>query len=254
MFLSPTLEEGSMLKTPIVGGPGGFSLSAPSPSVCEMLSPPEGVFSARHAASPSVCEMLSPPLFGMDAEITLAGPDLEDGAMDVARDIVDSDDQSMSSQDDDSVDSSSSEESAIAETPRELTDYEIFDKAPSYEDFKVLFRALMKWSQSNNKNGKAATMGLKNGCVIAVPKHWEFDRKANFMKWASEACGFRISTLGKNAGSYLRCVDSEGSEILTRLRRILKDHKAGRLGVVVEEKKEENDAGVFSPGANLVSR
>jgi hypothetical protein len=88
MFLSPTLEEGSMLKTPIVGGPGGFSLSAPSPSVCEMLSPPEGVFSARHAASPSVCEMLSPPLFGMDAEITLAGPDLEDGAMDVARDIV----------------------------------------------------------------------------------------------------------------------------------------------------------------------
>eukprot|EP00956_Cyclotella_meneghiniana_P003694 scaffold4497_cov64-Cyclotella_meneghiniana.AAC.3 len=216
-YLSPSMAESS-LETPMIIGAerkeANSKLMGATPLVCDMLSPPSA---SSLFASPSGSE------FGAN--------------MDVARDAG-SDNESMSSCDEDSVQSSSSEESSVELTPpRKLTDVEIFNSKPSYKDFKFLLNNLMQWSRSTNKQGKVASMGLNNGCQIAVPK-WDSQRKANFVKWASISCGFRVSNAGAGI-TILRCLESEGLEILKTLRRILADHKAGRLDVAIEEKPDE---------------
>lgn len=218
-YLSPSMEES--LETPMIIGAerkdAKLKSMGATPLVCDMLSPPS---ESSLFASPSGSEL------GTN--------------MDVARN-VESDNESMYSCDEDSVQTSSSSEESSVELmpPRKLTDIEIFNSKPSYEDFKFLLNNMMQWSKSANKDGKVASMGLSNGCQIAVPK-WDSQHKANFLKWASISCGFRVSNAGAGI-SILRCLESEGLEILKTLRRILADHKAGKLGVAVEEKQDEID-------------
>lgn len=225
MFLSPSIEEeGRMLRTPMVVG----------------SERKEGFASLVEGSTP-ICE-LSPP----SASSLFASPDGSVGNMDIVRDVEESDNESMSSCDEDSVHSSSSDESVPDEPTRQLTDGEIFDSKSSYDDFKFLLKTMIQWSKTTNKHGKVASMGLNNGCQIAVPHHWSHVRKSNFIRWASVSCGFRVGNAGQGL-SILRCVESKGLEILGTLKRILEDHKAGRLAVV-EEKKEEMDVDLLSPG------
>jgi hypothetical protein len=224
MFLSPSMEEeGTMLGTPMVGS-----------------GRKEGFASLVEDCTP-ICE-LSPP----SASSLFASPDGSVKNMDTVRDVDESDNESMSSCDENSVHSSSSDESVPDAPARQLTDGEIFDSKSSYEDFKFLLKTMIQWSKTTNKNGKVASMGLNNGCQIAVPHHWTHVRKSNFIRWASVSCGFRVSNAGQGL-SILRCVESKGLEILGTLKRILENHKAGRLAAV-EEKKEEMDADLLSPG------
>jgi hypothetical protein len=261
LLLSPTLEEGNVLSTPIVGAILKRGTMSTCFSVEEKNENGPCSYLSMADATPSVCEMLSPlpSMFGgINAEISMVGHDLDlTGTMDSARDIdiEESDDNdTTSSCEQDSVDSSTSEESAQEETQRVMTDAEIFETKPSYEDFKFLIRSLMKWSQTTKKNAKGASMGLNNGCLIAVPSQWTFERRATFVKWASVACGFRVGSVGGAGGSFLRCVDSEGLHILSRLRHILVEYKAGRLVGTLDKKKDKIDAILSSRGVDLAAK
>eukprot|EP00804_Cyclotella_cryptica_P006762 CCRYP_015718-RB/>CCRYP_015718-RB protein AED:0.02 eAED:0.02 QI:829/1/1/1/1/0.8/5/1473/1252 len=258
IFLSPTLEEGDVLSTPMVDTALKRGMTSSFFSVEEKNA--NGTFSCLSMAdaTPSVCEMLSPPSIcgGISSDVSMVGHDLDlIDKMDSARDIEESDDDdSTSSCEEDSVDSSTSEESVKDEAHRVLTDAEIFETKPSYDDFKFLIKSLMKWSQTSKKSGKGASMGLSNGCLIAVPSQWTFEHRATFVKWASVACGFRVGSVGGAGGSFLRCVDSEGLKILNRLRHILVEYKAGRLGENVDKQKDNVDASVSSPGSESVQK
>jgi hypothetical protein len=136
--------------------------------------------------------------------------------------------------DDNSNDSTASEDECddvmidvIGNARRELTDNEIFDGKSSHEDYKFLTKSLQRWSQSRDRRG--ASMGLHNGCLIAVPPEWTCERRANFARWVATAFGFRIGSVGGSGGSFLRCSDAEGKGVLARLVRISNDHKANRL-------------------------
>ena len=137
--------------------------------------------------------------------------------------------------DDNSADSTTSEEGCDdtmddgeMSSGRELTDAEIFDGKPSHEDFKFLTKSLQKWSHSRDRMG--ASMGLNNGCLIAVPPNWKFERRANFARWVATSFGFRIGSVGGGSGgSFLRCNDAEGRGVLARLLRILNDQSADSL-------------------------
>lgn len=147
---------------------------------------------------------------------------------------------STGSDDDDDNDNSSDSTTSMEEeeeecddamddgpTRRELTDAEIFEGKSSHEDLKFLTKSLQKWSHSRDRRG--ASMGLNNGCLIAVPPDWTFERRANFSRWVATSFGFRIGSVGGSGGSFLRCSDAEGKGVLDRLLRISNDHKADRL-------------------------
>ena len=198
--------------------------------------------------------IFSPPLKAsssfdksLDNEMSFLSPD-EKKSEDI-RDRLssDNDDESMMSTENDCDDSNSTSSSTTSEeedeedgTPREMTDGEIFQSKSSYDDFKFLIKSLQKWSQSSN--GKGASMGLNNGCLIAVPPSWDFEHRANFAKWVATAFRFRVGSVGgTGCGSFLRCSDSEGNEVLAKLRHILNDFKADRL-VLPSTGAEESNA------------
>lgn len=159
----------------------------------------------------------------------------------------DNDDSMMSTEssdddDDSAADSSEDDASEDEETPRQMTDAEIFESKSSYDDFKFLTKSLLKWSQHGSSGKGVASMGLNNGCLIAVPPNWTFEHRANFAKWVATSFGFRVGSVGGAGGSFLRWSDAEGKEVLARLRRILNDHKAGRLVSTTTTTAETNIA------------
>lgn len=179
----------------------------------------------------------SPPIatnFGCDEMLDKTLEHVRDKLNDVSMISARSDDD-----DDNSTTTSSSEdecEDADADddvTPREMTDVEIFESKSSYEDFKFLTKSLQKWSESSYD--KVASMGLNNGCLIAVPPNWNFERRANFSKWVSTAFGFRVGSVGGTGGSFLRCSEAEGKGVLARLLRILNDYKNNGLAFSTTE-------------------
>lgn len=140
----------------------------------------------------------------------------------------------MDEDDDNTNDSTASEDESddaamdtVGSARRELTDDEIFDGKSSYEDYKFLTKSLQRWSRSRDRRG--ASMGLNNGCLIAVPPEWTCERRANFARWVATAFGFRIGSVGGSGGSFLRCSDAEGKGVLARLVRISNDRKANRM-------------------------
>ena len=168
-------------------------------------------------------------LVGSDDEVNEKQDDMRD------RLSLDNDESMMSTGSDDNESNTSTsveeyEDAEEDETPREMTDAEVFQCMSSYDDFKFLTKSLKKWSQSSTRKG--ASMGLNNGCLIAVPPSWTFEHRANFAKWVAVAFGFRIGNVGgAGSGSFLRCSDTEGKEALARLLRILNDYKADRLAL-----------------------
>mmetsp|Transcript_3226 Transcript_3226/g.7135 ORF Transcript_3226/g.7135 Transcript_3226/m.7135 type:complete len:1869 (+) Transcript_3226:634-6240(+) len=159
-----------------------------------------------------------------------------------------SDDENISSaksttSDDEEDDDASDDEDE--KTPRQMTDAEIFQSKSSYDDFKFLTKSLQRWSSRSSSTGKGivASMGLNNGCLIAVPPSWTFEHRANFGKWVVTSFGFRVGSVGgADRGSFLRCSDGEGREVLGRLRRILNEYKAGRL-ILLSTNEETIGAG-----------
>lgn len=123
------------------------------------------------------------------------------------------------------------EDAEEEEVQKEMTDAEIFESKSSYEDFKFLVKFLRDWAK--RVNGKSASMGLNDGCLVAIPPGWLFERRANFSKWAVTALGFRVGSVGGGGGSFLKCSEAHGKEIYEKLRRILNEHKAGRLQIPV---------------------
>ncbi|KAL7548838.1 hypothetical protein ACHAWF_012109 [Thalassiosira exigua] len=130
--------------------------------------------------------------------------------------------------------------------PRPVTDAEIFASKPSHEDLTFLARSLQKWSRGVHGRGRrrlgtatssstsativTASMGLRGGCLVAVPPGWAFARRAEFARWATASFGFRTGSVGgAGCGSFLRCGDAEGRAALERLRRIL-NQRAGEGG------------------------
>jgi len=141
-----------------------------------------------------------------------------------------------SNDDDDnsSVSSSSSEEESEDETtPRPMTDVEVFENKSSYEDFKFLTKFLQTWSQRSHST--KASMGLNDGCLIAIPADWNFEHRAKFAKWVATAFSFRVGNVGGTGGSFVKCSVAEGKAVLNRLLRILNDHKSGRLATTKTE-------------------
>ena len=135
--------------------------------------------------------------------------------------------------DDSSVSSSSSEESEDETTPRPMTDVEVFENKSSYEDFKFLTKFLQTWSQRSHST--KASMGLNDGCLIAIPADWNFEHRAKFAKWVATSFGFRVGNVGGTGGSFVKCSVAEGKAVLNRLLRILNDHKSGRLATTKTE-------------------
>ena len=141
-------------------------------------------------------------------------------------DVDDDDNSTKSISSEDECDESDAEDDEG--TPREMTDAEIFDSKSSYEDFKFLTKELKTWSERSH--GRGASMGLNNGCIIAVPPSWTHDRRAKFSIWVAKAFpAIRVGSVGGTGGSFLKCADVKGKEVLARLLQILKDYKAGRL-------------------------
>lgn len=232
------------------GSEKGDLLDSSLRSQSKIFSPP-----TIDDAAPSFTgnSLFSPPFGGsLNAELSIDVNENEftDGRKDTTRGDLESDNESMASvaSDDASAHSttSSDEDSEEEEAPKEMTDAEIFESKSSYEDFKFLTKSLLKWSQTSCAKG--ASMGLNNGCLIAVPATWTFEHRNSFAKWSVVAFGFRVGSVGGAGGSFLRCNDAEGNEALAKLRRILKDHKSGNLvssTVKKEEAKEETI--LFSP-------
>ena len=155
---------------------------------------------------------------------------LNDVSMMSARSDDDDDDENStntSTSDDDSDNNDADEEEEG--TPREMTDAQVFESKSSYDDFKFLTKSLLKWSQQSSQGNGVASMGLNNGCLIAVPPNWTFEHRATFSKWVATSFGFRVGSVGGTGGSFLRCSDAEGKAVLDRLLRILNDYKNNRL-------------------------
>ena len=148
------------------------------------------------------------------------------------RDAPESDNESMSSKNDDESTHSSSSESIRPER-QQLSNSEIFSRKSSFADFKFLLQTLSQWSKTVN-NGRIASMGLHNGCQIAVPRHWTYERRTKFVQWASTSFGFRVCNAGVGL-IILRCVEREGLEILSKLKGIMEEYKNGNY-----VKKEES--------------
>jgi len=159
---------------------------------------------------------------------------------------------------DSSVSSSSSEEESEDEaTPRPMTDVEVFENKSSYEDFKFLTKFLQTWSQRSHST--KASMGLNDGCLIAIPADWNFEHRAKFAKWVATAFSFRVGNVGGTGGSFVKCSVAEGKAVLNRLLRILNDHKSGRLATTkteepsatnVDSKKKETKKPQAKPPVN----
>ena len=181
----------------------------------------------------------SPPLFGKPRSSDVCF--LDSGEKDADRKCTpmmnDSRDDDESEEDDDeslssfmSEGSYESEEEEEEEIQNEMTDAEIFQSKSSYEDFKFLTKFLRDWIK--RVDGKGASMGLNNGCLVAIPPDWLFERRAIFSKWAATALGFRVGSVGGGGGgSFLRCSESHGRDVYEKLHRILIEHKAGRLQI-----------------------
>ena len=146
-----------------------------------------------------------------------------------------------------------------------MTDVEIFECKSSYDDLKWLIKSLQKCmpqsssASSSLQGGKkvaVASMGLNNGCVIALPPQWTFEHRATFSKWVAISFGFRVGNVGGGAGgSFLRCSDAEGRAVLDRLLRILNDYKNNRLVLsttTTEGIKNVHDAKDVKPKARYV--
>ena len=205
------------------------------------IAPLSGIRMSDNGNEPM--SIFSPPMGGsLNEEICLTfdNDDILDGIRkDGGRSNTESDNESMSSDSDESSNSSSSEEEycPTEETAKELSDAEIFESKSSYDDFKFLTKSLLKWSQTSNM--KSASMGLNNGCLVAVPPNWTFEHRAKFVKWAAMVFRFRVGSVGGAGGSFLRCSDSEGKEALKKLQRILNDYKAGKLAEVPKSNNEK---------------
>ena len=245
---SPTLYEDEVVQTP-----GGLERTRPrwKPPTTPCTTPAIGAaisVESRRAFSesggPTVilapleksCSLRKSP---SNACICLVGSDedhaLEEKRIDNARDRHSSDnDESMMSAESDEDSSNSCEEESAEEddqTMQEMTDEEIFFAKSSYHDFKFLLRSLLKWSRSPCHGGTAAaSMGLNTGCLVALPPDWTLEHRASFSRWVSMAFGFRVGSVGGvGCGSFLRCGDAEGRAVLEKMKRILHEHKAGRL-------------------------
>ena len=191
-----------------------------------------------NASEEPVSMFASPPMFGKSrsSDVCFLGSDEKDtgrnheSMMDDTQDD-DDDDEDDDDEGEESISSYMSEESddedAEEEVQKEMTDAEIFQSKSSYDDFKFLVKFLRDWTK--RVNAKSASMGLNNGCLVAIPPDWLFERRANFSKWAVTALGFRVGSVGGGGGSFLKCTEVHGKEVYEKLRRILNDHKAGRL-------------------------
>ncbi len=235
--------------------------SSTEPAVLPMSfsSPPPLLFMASTAATTA-----GAAAFGWNnASTTQVDKTLEDvrdklndvSMMSTRSDDDDSDDEEQSTNTSFSEDESNNAADDDDEvTPREMTDVEIFESKSSYEDFKWLTRSLQKCTQSSSQ-GKVASMGLNNGCVVALPPNWTFEHRATFSKWVAIAFGFRIGSVGGIGGSFLRCSDSEGKAVLDRLIRILNDYKNNRLELSTTTAKEGgklNESNDSKPKARYV--
>ncbi|KAL7493359.1 hypothetical protein ACHAWT_002422 [Skeletonema menzelii] len=181
----------------------------------------------------------SPPMFGKSrkSDVCFLGSDEKETGRSHDSMVNDSlDDDDDDDEDDKSTSSFMSEESDCEdaeeeEVQKEMTDSEIFESKSSYEDFKFLVKFLRDWAKK--VNAKSASMGLNDGCLVAIPPAWLFERRANFSKWAVTALGFRVGSVGGGGGSFLKCSEARGKEVFQKLRRILNDHKGGRLQMPV---------------------
>ena len=232
-FSSPPDDRKGVLHTPLVGkgmdrnytpfiSDGAVKKKMMTPAVCLMDSSSDDV---SMKTTPAVC--LSPPssscLFSPEPMRSL-GKD------------ANSDDESMSScnhdDNDDDNDSTTTTSSScsleqVVPTPptKPLSDQEILSNS-THEDFQFLLKSLSSWSKSLHGKGKIASMGLRNGCQIAIPIHWTSKRKSAFLKWAYDSFGLKSGRAGMNL-VILRCVEARGLEILGRLKRISKECQRG---------------------------
>ena len=156
---------------------------------------------------------------------------------------------SSSSSSSDNDDKSISSSSNYQETEEEgsplkiMTDAQIFNSKSSYDDFKFLVKSL--GTHVSNCNRGVATMGLNDGCMIALRRGWSYERRSRFSKWIGEAFGFRIKPTGGTGGHYIQCSNTECRDAYDRLKKILKDYKGGRLTMteIVTEKSSGMDEG-----------
>jgi hypothetical protein len=257
-FLSPTMEG---LSTPSVGSISSRKRSidaSDSPPLVDDLDGSESTrlrlgskfpslpFSGsrtfdefdRHQfnVSEPIGMFASPPMFdkSRNSDVCFLGSDEKDtGRNHESKMNDDTQDDDDDEEEDQSISSYMSEESEYddsqeeEEVQKELTDAEIFQSKSSYDDFKFLVKFLRDWAK--RVNAKSASMGLNDGCLVAIPPDWLFERRANFSKWAVTALGFRVGSVGGGGGSFLKCSEVQGKEIYEKLRRILNEHKAGRL-------------------------
>ena len=238
------LSTSSLLSPPVEG--------PPTPSVESLSSRKRPAFTHAHTfdefdhnqfnASEPTDMFASPPMFGKSrkSDICFLGSDEKETGRGhdsmVMNDSLNDDEEEED--DDESISSFMSEESDCEDTEeeeeevqKEMTDAEIFESKSSYEDFKFLVKFLRDWAK--RVNAKSASMGLNDGCLVAIPPTWLFERRANFSKWAVTALGFRVGSVGGGGGSFLKCSEAHGKEVYEKLRRILNEHKAGRLQVPV---------------------
>lgn len=155
----------------------------------------------------------------------------------------DNDDKSISS-------SSNYQETEEEGSPlKALTDAQIFHSKSSYDDFKFLVKSL--GTHVFNRNKCVATMGLNDGCMIALRREWSYERRGRFSKWIGEAFGFRIKPTGGTGGHYIHCSNAECRDAYDRLKKILKDFKGGRLPM--DEIETEKSRGM-DEGSTLLSQ
>jgi hypothetical protein len=267
-FLSPPME--GLISTPSVGSVSSRKRSIDASEQCIDASDsppliadldgsessrlgskyPPPPFSSSHTfdefdrhqfnASEPIGMFASPPMFdkSRNSDVCFLGSDEKDtgrnheSMMNDTQDDDDDDDE----EDDQSISSYMSEESDYEdaqeeEVQKEMTDAEIFQSKSSYDDFKFLVKFLRDWVK--RVTAKSASMGLNDGCLVAIPPDWLFERRANFSKWAVTALGFKVGSVGGGGGSFLKCSEVHGKEVYEKLRRILNEHKAGRLQVPV---------------------
>lgn len=183
--------------------------------------------------------MLSPPPFhkSQKNDVCFLGSEEKDfGRKNDNESMMNTTHDDDDEEEEESISSDMSEESeyedALDEEQKEMTDAEIFQSKSSYEDFKFLVKFLRDWHK--RVNAKNASMGLNDGCLVAIPPDWLFERRANFSKWAVTALGFRVGSVGGGGGSFLKCSEIHGKEVYEKLRRILNEHKAGKLQLTLE--------------------
>ena len=128
-----------------------------------------------------------------------------------------------------------------------LSDQEIFT-ASTPNDFKFLLSYLSSWSKSLGKS-KMASMGLNNGCQIAVPLKWTSKRKSAFLKWVYDSFGLKGGRAGMNL-VILRCVEARGLEILGRLRRISRECSTRDVMEGCAKETRAKTGGLLSPVAS----